>query len=341
MITRNLNFSEGLVNGQKVILRGILPNSRVICVELLDANQNVVLIPRISFHAKVGRKGITFNRVQFPLRIAYSLTINKSQGQTLSRVGLDLRSDCFAHGQLYVALSRAQCRKSVMVLVPPNHIMNSIPHTANIVYPPLVHAAVGPAAKTSVSVPPRPPNIPPTNTWTVVNETGDGACGFRAISRHIHHDPNKHLQTRLEIIQYMRENRQDPNLQNSITAGINTEQLHILGQPPTTYTSYDDYLRIMSNPHAYLIQIHLSFNSFTIHLPGTTTPCNLHPLLPSSAPPLFNRYRPTNSSPHTCPIRQGHPPHDFQNEPCEVEPSRLGTTTRLCFQISDQDSVTT
>ena len=34
------------------------------------------------------------------------MTINKSQGQTLKIVGLDLRMDCFAHGKLYVAFSR-------------------------------------------------------------------------------------------------------------------------------------------------------------------------------------------------------------------------------------------
>ena len=99
MLITNLNFSEDLVNGQKVVVRGVSPNSRVIRVELLNSDGYIVLIPRIYFHAQVGRYGITFNRVQFPLRIAYSLTINKSQGQTLSRIGLDMRSDCFAHGQ--------------------------------------------------------------------------------------------------------------------------------------------------------------------------------------------------------------------------------------------------
>ena len=73
-------------------------------MELLNSDGGIIVIPRISFHAQVGRNGVTFNRVQFPLRIAYSLTINKSQGQTLSRIGLDMRSDCFAHGQLYVLL---------------------------------------------------------------------------------------------------------------------------------------------------------------------------------------------------------------------------------------------
>jgi len=34
------------------------------------------------------------------------MTINKSQGQSVEHVGVDLRTPVFSHGQLYVALSR-------------------------------------------------------------------------------------------------------------------------------------------------------------------------------------------------------------------------------------------
>ena len=49
--------------------------------------------------------------------MAYAMTINKAQGQTLKHVGVFLPEPVFGHGQLYVALSRATSRKNLVVLV--------------------------------------------------------------------------------------------------------------------------------------------------------------------------------------------------------------------------------
>jgi ATP-dependent DNA helicase PIF1 len=47
-----------------------------------------------------------FTRRQFPMKVALVMTINKSQGQSIEHVSLDLRTPIFSLGQLYVALSR-------------------------------------------------------------------------------------------------------------------------------------------------------------------------------------------------------------------------------------------
>ncbi|KAG5561533.1 hypothetical protein RHGRI_004541 [Rhododendron griersonianum] len=70
-------------------------------------------------------------RRQFPVKLAYAMTINKSQGQSVKFVGVDLRTPVFSHGQLYVALSRCTSGDLTSVLLS-SDASNS---TTNIVYP--------------------------------------------------------------------------------------------------------------------------------------------------------------------------------------------------------------
>ncbi len=60
------------------------------------------------------------------------MTINKSQGQSVTYVGLDLRTPIFSHGQLYVALSHCTSGQQIRVLFPDTEKGTN---TLNIVYP--------------------------------------------------------------------------------------------------------------------------------------------------------------------------------------------------------------
>jgi len=81
--------------------------------------------------------GLPFDlrRRQFPVRLAYAMTINKSQGQSLNQVGVYLPQPVFTHGQLYVAMSRVTSKTGLKFLITHNIPMPSGIWTRNIVYP--------------------------------------------------------------------------------------------------------------------------------------------------------------------------------------------------------------
>jgi hypothetical protein len=106
MILKNLDAKHGVCNGSRGILRRY--RNRVLEVELLTGDHagEKVFIPRISNQPTEDQIAFKFTRRQFPVRLCFSMTINKSQGQSVKHVGLDLRSPVFTHGQFYVGISR-------------------------------------------------------------------------------------------------------------------------------------------------------------------------------------------------------------------------------------------
>jgi ATP-dependent exoDNAse (exonuclease V) alpha subunit len=55
---------------------------------------------------------------QYPLRLAWALTIHKAQGKTFNHVLVDVGSGTFAHGQAYVALSRCTSLEGLVLRTP-------------------------------------------------------------------------------------------------------------------------------------------------------------------------------------------------------------------------------
>jgi hypothetical protein len=129
----NLDPLAGLCNGTRLIIRRF--TMRVVEVKIIIGKWagNVAFIPRIKFISDNNGLPLTFARKQFPLRLAYAMTINKSQGQTLSHVGLHLTDDVFSHGQLYVAFSRAKAPENVKVQLP-DIVHGRIGLMRNVVY---------------------------------------------------------------------------------------------------------------------------------------------------------------------------------------------------------------
>ncbi|KAG7986452.1 hypothetical protein I3843_03G080700 [Carya illinoinensis] len=136
MLLRNINPSEGLCNGTRLICRNFDRN--VIHAEIAVGHHSgkKVFIPRIPFLPSPDENsGFPFKRTQFPVKLSFAMSINKSQGQTLDFVGIYLPHPVFSHGQLYVALSRAKTISAVKILIRP--ISTDQPeknYTKNIVY---------------------------------------------------------------------------------------------------------------------------------------------------------------------------------------------------------------
>jgi len=127
ILLRNLNAPK-LCNGTRLVVKKIRCN--IIEATILNGKfqGEDVLLPRIPMIPS--DSVIPFRHLQFPIRLAFAMTINKSQGQTMSICGLDLENPCFSHGQLYVACSRVGKPSSLFVYTPHGLTKNIVHQTA-------------------------------------------------------------------------------------------------------------------------------------------------------------------------------------------------------------------
>jgi len=108
VVLANIDQDNGIVNGT----RG--------CV--IELKNNSVMIKRVNgllfeieYHKNISIDDNEVYISYMPLKLAYALTIHKSQGMTLDAIEIDIGNDIFAAGQAYTALSRAQSLKSICI----------------------------------------------------------------------------------------------------------------------------------------------------------------------------------------------------------------------------------
>jgi len=129
MLVRNLSSSQGLFNGTQIQITKFLSKQiEGIIVSEGKFYMRTVLIPKIKLNCNPSKSPLKISRTQYPFKLSYAMTINKSQCKTLERVGLYLTEEnqCFTHGHLYVALSRIKGDSSSICVFKSRKVKNIV-----------------------------------------------------------------------------------------------------------------------------------------------------------------------------------------------------------------------
>jgi hypothetical protein len=137
LMIRNLSKRYGLANNTRVRILQITQHS--LRVQTLTDRPKSATLPRICFKFRLPfQESDEMMRIQFPLRLAYAMTYNKCQGQTMKKVLLDISNPPFAHGHLYVALSRVTNYQDIKIICMSEQIYENAPVINNVTYSELI-----------------------------------------------------------------------------------------------------------------------------------------------------------------------------------------------------------
>ena len=131
MLLRNLDPSNSLCNSMCMVLLKVRTMFLSCCILGGDNPGKVVFIPRMTLEPSAESLPIELSCHQFPVCLAFAMTINKAQCQSIKYVGIDLHTPVFSHGQIYVALSCCTSSDRIKVVFPE---LSDTTSTTNVIY---------------------------------------------------------------------------------------------------------------------------------------------------------------------------------------------------------------
>src|SRR3984957_11141053 len=132
-----MSVDKGLVKNAHVVVEKI--HCTFAKIRLINQRTghlgDIHCLPRIRFNFTPTNTTWTFSKRQLPLQLGYACTFHSCVGQTLNCMVLDIRTPVFAHGQLYMALSRIRRREDSRIFSPSGSTQMN-----NVVYKDLMHS---------------------------------------------------------------------------------------------------------------------------------------------------------------------------------------------------------
>ena len=179
------NMSDGLMNGTRLILLEERPHVLVCRVVNGSAAAKTVYLPRFIFIHEGPDQPLKWTRRQFPVKPCFAMTINKSQAQTLSAAAVCLvqitddgqggvvvdPAEAFAHGQLYVGLSRCGNPDRMCVYMTGERFRSNT--LWNVVYSEVLGSASDDQAEVEVNAGSFIDSDDPRSHWTADDEFDD------------------------------------------------------------------------------------------------------------------------------------------------------------------------